>query len=228
LSVGLNNPPGSDKSQTIGVYYTPKQPIATAAARFNGYITATTLTVSSLTSGTIAIGQSLYGPGVIINSYVVGGTGTSWTIFPSQTVGATGTPVAFSTSSPISSFTGTINNGSTGAGNILTITTTPVPSSINVGQYVVGTGVAVGTNITAQLTANTWTVSGSNQNVASTTMYTSGMLSTGYSLTLGPTETSQEKYNASFRFDTGDRIHVYSSYIGGTLAHDTTVQLDMF
>jgi hypothetical protein len=228
LSVGLNNPPGSGNTQTIAVYYTPKESVSTAAARFNGYITATTLTVAGSVTGTIAIGQGLHGSGAVINSHIVGGTGTSWTIFPSQTVGATGTPVAFSTSSPISSFTGTINNGSTGSGNILTITSTPVPSSINIGQYVAGSGVAAGTYITAQLTANTWTVSVASQNVSSTTMYTNGMLSTGYSLTMGATGTSQEKYDASFRFDTGDRIHVYSSYTGSTSAHDMTVQLDMF
>jgi len=228
LSVGLNSAPGGSATQTIAVYYTPKESLSTAAARFNGYITTTTLTVTGSLTGTIAIGQGLHGSGAVINSYIVSGSGSTWTIFPSQTVGATGTPVAFSTKSPISSFTGTINNGSGGAGNILTITTTPVPSSINVGQYVVGTGVAAGTNITAQLTANTWTVSGASQNVASTTMYTNGMLSTGYSLTMGATDTSKEKYDASFRFDTGDRIHVYSSYTGSSLAHDMTVQLDMF
>jgi len=225
LSVGLNNPPGGTATQTIGVYYTPKQPIATAAARFTGSISGTSLTVDSgSVTGTIAIGQSLYGPSVIINSYIVSGSGSSWTIFPSQTIAG---PVAFSTRAAASTFTGTISNGSGGAGNILTISGT-APTTINVGQYVVGTGVAAGTNITAQLTANTWTVSGSNQNVASTTMYTSGMLYTGYSLTLGPTETSQEKYDTSFRLDTGDRIHVYSSYTGASLAHDTAVQLDMF
>lgn len=226
LSVGLNNPPGAGATQTIGVYYTPKESLSTAAARFTGSTSTTTLTVTvGSVTGTIAIGQSLYGPGVIINSYIVSGSGTSWTIFPSQTIAG---PVSFSTRAPASSFTGTINNGSGGAGNTLTITTTPVPTGINVGQYVVGTGVALGTYITTGLTSNTWTVSGSNQNVASTTMYTSGMLATGCSLTLGPTEISKEKYDASFRFDTGDRIHVHSSYIGGTLAHDTTVQLDMF
>jgi len=227
LSVGLNNPPGAGSTYTIGIYYTPKESVSTAAARFNGYTSGTSLTVSGSVTGTIAIGQSLNGSGAVINSYIVSGSGNNWTIFPSQNVGSGGSPVAFSTSAPISSFTGTINNGSGSTGNILTITSTPVPSSINIGQYVVGTGVTTGTNITAQLTANTWTVS-TSQNVSSTTMYTNGMLSTGYSLTLGPTETSQEKYDASLRFDTGDRIHVYSSYTGSILAHDTTVQVDMF
>jgi hypothetical protein len=223
LSVGLNNPPGGTATQTIGVYYTPKESLATAAARFTGSISATTLTVSSLTSGTIAIGQSLYGPSVIINSYIISGSGLSWTIFPSQTI--TG-PVSFSTRAPASSFTGTITNIS--SVRTLTITSAPLPSGINVGQYVVGTGVTAGVNITTKLTDSTWVVTGSDNVGAAVQMYTSGMLATGFSLTLGPTEISKEKYDASFRFDTGDRIHVYSSYSGATLAHDATIQLDMF
>jgi hypothetical protein len=222
LSVGLNNPPGGTATQTIGVYYTPKQPIATAAARFTGFTSGTTLTVSSLTSGTIAIGQSLYGPGVIINSYIVSGSSNTWSIFPSQTIAS---PVSFSTRAAASTFTGTITNIS----SVRTLTiTSAAPTTINVGQYVVGTGVTSGVNITAKLTDTTWVVTGSDNVGTAVTMYTSGMLSTGFSLTLGPTETSQEKYDASFRFDTGDRIHVYSSYTGPSLAHDTAVQLDMF
>jgi hypothetical protein len=223
LSVGLNNPPGGTATQTIGVYYTPKQPIATAAARFTGSISGTSLTVvSGSVTGTIAIGQSLYGPSVIINSYIVSGSGLSWTISPSQTIAGS---VSFSTRAAASTFTGTITNIS--SVRTLTIIGT-APTTINVGQYVVGTGVTAGVNITARLTDNTWVVTGSDNVNSQTTMYTSGMLSTGYSLTLGPTETSQEKYDASFRLDTGDRIHVYSSYTGASLAHDTAVQLDMF
>jgi hypothetical protein len=226
LSVGLNSAPGGTATQTIAVYYTPKESLSTAAARFDGHITNTTLTVVPGTvTGTIAIGQGLHGSGAFINSYIVSGSGTSWTIYPLQTVGATGTPVAFSTSSPISSFTGTITNIS----NVRTLTISgTAPTSINVGQYVVGTGVTPGVNITAKLTDNTWVVTGSDNVSTPVAMYTNGMLSTGYSLTMESTDTSREKYDASFRFDTGDRIHVYSSYTGTTTAHDMTVQLDMF
>jgi hypothetical protein len=43
------------------------------------------------------------------------------------------------------------------------------------------------------------------------------------------TTTSQSYYSASQTFGAGDKIHVYLSYFGGTpLAHDMTVQLDMF
>ena len=43
------------------------------------------------------------------------------------------------------------------------------------------------------------------------------------------TTTTQNFYNASKTFGTGDRIHTYLSFFGGTpAAHDITIQLDMF
>jgi hypothetical protein len=60
----------------------------TGPAAFVGSISTTTLTVSSLTSGTIAIGQKVSGTGVSANTYITAGSGTSWTVSVSQTVGA--------------------------------------------------------------------------------------------------------------------------------------------
>lgn len=59
-----------------------------ASAGFAGSITGTTLTVSSVTSGAIAIGQSLFdATGVIIPGTVItAGSGSSWTVNNSQTV----------------------------------------------------------------------------------------------------------------------------------------------
>jgi hypothetical protein len=43
------------------------------------------------------------------------------------------------------------------------------------------------------------------------------------------TTTNQAFYNASKTFGTGDRLHTYLSFFGGTpAAHDLTIQLDMF
>jgi hypothetical protein len=43
------------------------------------------------------------------------------------------------------------------------------------------------------------------------------------------TTISQSFYNASKTFGTGDRLHTYLSFFGGTpSAHDITIQLDMF
>jgi len=53
-----------------------------------GSISGTTLTVASVTSGTLAIGQGITGTGITANTYIVGGAGLSWTLNNSQTVGA--------------------------------------------------------------------------------------------------------------------------------------------
>lgn len=54
----------------------------TVAARFTGSVTAssTTLTVSSVTSGSIAIGQGISGPGIPKFTTIAGGSGLSWTL----------------------------------------------------------------------------------------------------------------------------------------------------
>lgn len=63
-------------------------------AAFTGSIAATTLTVTAVGSGALAINQIVYGPGVIKGTKITafgtgtGGTGT-YTITPSQTVGST-------------------------------------------------------------------------------------------------------------------------------------------
>ena len=57
-----------------------------AAAQFTGAISTTTLTVASVTSGTIAIGMVLTGSGVAAGTTITAGSGTSWTVSISQTV----------------------------------------------------------------------------------------------------------------------------------------------
>lgn len=58
-------------------------------ATFTGTISGTTLTVASVTSGTIAIGQALFDTtGVLATgTTITAGSGTSWTVSISQTVG---------------------------------------------------------------------------------------------------------------------------------------------
>jgi len=114
-----------------------------AAAIFTGSTSGTTLTVTSISSGTIAINQSLYGIGVLPETVITalgtgtGGTGT-YTINRSQTV-ASGT---MSTATVGAVVTATI------AG--LTMTVSAVTSGVlHVGQTVQGAGVTLGTIITA-------------------------------------------------------------------------------
>lgn len=55
--------------------------LASPVATFTGAINSATLTVSGVT-GTIAIGQTIYGVGVPANEVITGGSGTTWTISP--------------------------------------------------------------------------------------------------------------------------------------------------
>lgn len=73
---------------------------APAFAVSSGYIAGTTLTATTVTSGEIAIGQQIFGTGVLPNTVVTailtghGGAGT-YTVNNSQTVFSSGTPGAF-------------------------------------------------------------------------------------------------------------------------------------
>ena len=68
-----------------------------STAVFVGAIATTTLTVASVTSGTIAIGMVLSGTGVTAGTTITAGSGSSWTVTPSQTVAASTTITGYST-----------------------------------------------------------------------------------------------------------------------------------
>ena len=59
-----------------------------ASASFTGSISGTTLTVSAITSGTIAIGQSICAIGVLSGTVITAGAGMSWTVSVAQNVGS--------------------------------------------------------------------------------------------------------------------------------------------
>ena len=114
-----------------------------AAAVFYGSTSGTTLTVSSVSSGTIAVGQSLYGVGVLAETVITGlGSGTggagTYTINRSQTVAAK-----------------SLNSATVGAVVTATISGTTMTVSavtsgaLHVGQTIQGVGVTLGTIITA-------------------------------------------------------------------------------
>ena len=58
-------------------------------AVFIGSITGTTLTVTSVTSGSIGVGNALYGTGITQGTFITSGSGTSWIVNQSQTLGST-------------------------------------------------------------------------------------------------------------------------------------------
>ena len=96
------------------------------AASFSGYISGTTLTVTSAVTGTIAVNQVLSAPGIVPETTIISGSGTSWVVSYSQTVGASAAAVAFTATTPfmitegstVSVNQGIVLNGS-GAGNTI-------------------------------------------------------------------------------------------------------------
>ena len=137
-------------------------------ASFTGSIAATTLTVTAITSGAIAIGQTLSGTGITAGTTIVGfttGAGGNVNEAGTYTLSSNNT-----TSSP--AFTGAIS------GTTLTVSAISA-GYLGVGSVIAGTGVTVGTTITALVSASggvgTYTVSVS-QTVSSVAM--TGTIST--------------------------------------------------
>ena len=139
-----------------------------SSAVFTGSTSGTTLTVTAITNGTIAAGQSLFGVGVTNETVITAlGTGTggigTYTINLSQTI----------TSRQMNSTT--VGAQVTGAISATTLTVSAVASgTLFVGQTIQGTGVTALTIITALGTGTggvgTYTVS-TSQTVSSTTLY---------------------------------------------------------
>ena len=114
-----------------------------SAAQFIGYTSGTTLYVTSMKSGTLAVGQQLFGVGVTAETVITalgsgsGGVGT-YTINLSQTV----TSQTLNTAAVAARVTGSIS------GTVLTVTAV-TSGTLYPGQTIQGTGVTAGTIITA-------------------------------------------------------------------------------
>ena len=138
------------------------------AAIFTGSTSGTTLTVSSMKSGTIAVGQNLFAVGALQETVITalgtgsGGAGT-YTIGLSQTIASS----QMYTSSSGAVITAAIS------GTTLTVATV-TSGTLYVGQTIQGAGITTQTIITALGTgtggAGTYTVNNS-QTIASITMY---------------------------------------------------------
>ncbi|CAB4123429.1 hypothetical protein UFOVP43_10 [uncultured Caudovirales phage] len=139
-----------------------------STAIFTGSISGTTLTVTQLSSGVIATGQSVFGLGITPETVITalgtgsGGAGT-YTVNISQTVAAE----SLNSATAGCIFTGSITT------TVLTVTAV-TSGTLYVGQTIQGSGVAAKTIITALVTGTggtgTYTVSAS-QTVASEIMY---------------------------------------------------------
>ena len=111
-----------------------------STAVFKGTISGTTLTITSLVSGTIASNQSLFGLNIASGTVIVSGSGTTWTLNQSNSVSASETM----NSANIAGFiTGAIS------GTTLTVSAISTDAIIYPGQTIVGSGVTANTVITA-------------------------------------------------------------------------------
>ncbi len=138
------------------------------AAVFTGAVSGTTLTVSAINSGTLAVGQNLFAVGALQETVITAlGTGTgglgTYTLGLSQTIATS----QMYTSSPGAVITAAIS------GTTLTVASV-ASGTLFVGQTIQGAGITVQTIITALGTgtggAGTYTVNNS-QTIASITMY---------------------------------------------------------
>lgn len=110
--------------------------VSKGGASVTGSISGNTFTVSNVSSGTLAIGQTISGTGVAGGTTITGGSGTSWTVSPSQTVG------------PISITAVVSSTSITATGTTLTVTGVGSGTLI-VNQVLTGTGITANTRITA-------------------------------------------------------------------------------
>jgi len=110
-----------------------------ASAVFQGTISGTTLTVTLLQSGTIAVNQSLFGIGISNQTVITAGSGTSWTINQSHTI-----------ASAIQMNSATVGAVLTGSMSGTTLTVSAVASgTLYAGQTITGSTVTPKTIITA-------------------------------------------------------------------------------
>jgi hypothetical protein len=109
------------------------------SAVFQGTISGTTLTVTFVSSGTIAAGQELFGLGISSATVIVSGSGTTWTLNQAHTIAA---PIPMNSATVAAVITASIAT--------TTLTVTAVASgTLFPGQTIQGTGVTTNTIITA-------------------------------------------------------------------------------
>ena len=159
---GISNPSYATSSVTTG----------TPAVMATSSISGTTLTVGSVSSGTIIAGMVLTGTGVTAGTYIVSGSGSSWTVSTSQTVASTtitGTAYTFTIS----------QNATTAAGITLSFYT---PHGVVVGggnnqatgaYSFIGGGGDAGTAVNRNSVTGDWSsiVGGNSNSIASNANY---------------------------------------------------------
>ena len=141
-------------------------------ANFNGYISGTTLNLTSITKGKIVVGSQVFGLNVLPETIITGGSGYVWTINQSQNIGQQ----SFNSDPAICIFTGSISYTGSGSTLVSTLTVTSITSgSLYLGLTIIGTGLAYGTIITALGTGTggtgTYILNPIAQTISSLTLY---------------------------------------------------------
>ena len=110
-----------------------------SSAVFQGTISGNTLTITRVISGTIAINQALFGVGIPSETVITAGSGTSWTINQTASIG---TAIQMNSAAVAAVITASIST--------TTLTVSAVTSgTLYVGQTIQGAGVIGNTIITA-------------------------------------------------------------------------------
>jgi len=114
---GANNTCFSGTPTTLITSHDFRLEITPPAATFTGTISngtvgqaGTTLTVGTVTSGTIAIGQTVFGVGITAGTTITGGSGTSWTVSVSQSYQFQGAPEPLASGTGGTTYTMSANN----------------------------------------------------------------------------------------------------------------------
>ena len=135
------------------------------AATIQGSISGTTLTVSRTYSGTLAIGQALYGIGLANETVILSGSGTTWTLNKSQTVAST----QIYASNTIS-FQGAIADVVVSGVTYHNLTVSP-SVTLYLGKTIVGSGVSDQTMITQIVTSGSSYYINKSHTISSEQMY---------------------------------------------------------
>jgi hypothetical protein len=228
-------------SLTLTAQYSPisDQTPNLGDAVFTGSIAGTTLTITLITSGVVAIGQLLTEtaivPGAVSNrTYIVSGSGLTWKVSNSQTV--TSRSMTSSYYHAGATFSGTFD----GTGNRTLTITSAVVGTIQIGQYVSATsgattgnqGVPNGTFIVSG-SGTTWTINQNNANVdTAISMLSYAVIPTAFEVSFSTGSAKNPTfYNSSTRLNTGDRVHLLltsSTSPAEAGAQDLTAQIDLF
>ena len=133
-----------------------------------GYISGTTLNITSLQSGVLQVGSQIYGIGVTPGTYVISGSNFLWTVNQPQNV----TQQTLTGDPPVGAFVGSIASSA----GVTTLTVTSITQGrLALGTTILGAGVLPGTVIIALGTGSggtgTYILNPAVQTVSSEAMY---------------------------------------------------------